>query len=262
MNINEKYFLYINIGIALIYLIRVLVSYKNGILYELLSSALLIVAIIASIFVSKPLALNHPLINIDFGLVSKIIDFNLYVNRGIYILIIYIVFRLLILIVMPLFKKISKIPVLGLANRLGGAFIGFIKATVLVLLISLVLNLPIIENAQEVKENTLFKYVSFVSEKVINYTAKNVDVTVKPNEVIDMISTKINLEELGYTKEELQNIANEYGIEEINLNEETINSLLDTFGVNSINEIDFKNFSKDDIKKALDWAKDNLSNNE
>jgi len=180
MNISSDYFLYINIGIIVVYLIFILVGYIKGFLYEVVSLIYTGLALGISWFVAPVLASVFPIIKLenlyaDAQIISKFININSIIDTIIYFVIIFLVLRLLYIVIALGLKGFNKIPVLGSLNKILGGFSGVISGTVVVLLLSLLLSLPIFENGKEVKEKTLFNLVGSYSTKALNYAVDNLN---------------------------------------------------------------------------------------
>lgn len=180
MNIPSAYFIYINVFIGIIYLILIIIGYKKGFLFELVSFAFTIVAGIVSWFVSPVLASLYPIVNLEnlskeTELVSKIINLNALLNTAIYFILTFLVLKLFYFLLAILLKGMNKIPVIGKFNQLLGGIAGIFNATIITLVLSLLLSLPIFSNGNEVKNGTVFKYISNLTDKVLTILVDNVD---------------------------------------------------------------------------------------
>ena len=71
-------------------------------------------------------------------------------------------------------KSLNKIPVIGGFNKILGGVFGIINATIITLFISILLSLPLFKNGNQVKENTILKYINNTSEEVLTYIAEKV----------------------------------------------------------------------------------------
>ena len=174
MNISQEYFMFVNIAIILIYVVFGIVAFKNGFLYQLISLVFNGLSILAAWFLGPILANLIPLVKLD-GL-NGAFDASPYLNSIIYMVIVFIALRIIYLLIKPLFKKVSDIPIIGGINKIGGLLIGLINATIIVVLLSLLLNTKIITNGQEVKENTLFKYTDKVTEEFLKLSVDHLNI--------------------------------------------------------------------------------------
>lgn len=238
MKIPENIFLYINLFIALIYLIEIIVSYKKGLVYEIVHLILKLVSIYASYKLCIFLTSQYPLINLDLGAFSLILDVNSITNHVLWFIICFFVLQLVIALIMPLFKFVSKIPVVGIVNKVGGVLVGILCATLTVLCLSFVLSLPVIQNCEEVKEKTVIKYISNYSNQAYNYFIDNVDVKGFINDIeLKAIIEKIDISEYE-DNQKIMNYLNELGVDsikDIELNDLTLSQktkLLELFVLN------------------------------
>ena len=174
-------YMWINLAVLIIYIIFIISGLKNGFLYQLVAIVYNIFAIFISWFISPILASKLPIIKMD--MVNEVIDISPILNTITYFVIIYIILRLIYLLIKPLLKSISKIPILGSFNKIGGVIIGIIDATIIILILSMLLNLNIINNSNEIKENTVFKYCDTVSDELIKFAADKIDFSKFENEI-------------------------------------------------------------------------------
>ena len=160
----------INVAVLAIYIICLIVAYKNGFLYEALGLVINIVILGAAYFISPLLAKQFSLINIDYSTypIAEIFDLNYLLNCVLW-------FSIAGFIVKHLFKSVSDIPFLGFMNRILGLVIGFVNATVIALLISVFLSFPFISNGRQIKEDSILSYVNIITDKAINYATENMD---------------------------------------------------------------------------------------
>lgn len=181
MKVSSDYFIYIDIAIALIYLLLIIIGYKKGFLYELISLLYTGISLLASWFLAPILASLYPIVNYEDHIVesmqtiSKLIDLNPILNTAIYFVIVFLVLKLIYWILALLIKGINKIPVIGKFNQILGIFAGILNATIITLALSMLLSLPVIDNGKEIKDGTVFKYVDEYSQNVMNYFIENVD---------------------------------------------------------------------------------------
>lgn len=176
MKISSDYFIFIDIGIILIFLFNVIVAYKKGLVYEVLHLAFKIVNVIVSYKLCSYFANAYPIITIENEIINELVNLQELCNDVLWFVIIFAIISLLVSILLPLFKFVSKIPIIGVINKIGGVLFGLLCATITVLCLSFVLTLPVIENGEEVKQNTLIRYVSFYSDEAINIISENINI--------------------------------------------------------------------------------------
>ena len=167
----------INVAVLAIYIICLIVAYKNGFLYEALGLVINIVILGAAYFISPLLAKQFSLINIDYSTypIAEIFDLNYLLNCVLWFFIAAVVLSIAGFIVKHLFKSVSDIPFLGFMNRILGLVIGFVNATVIALLISVFLSFPFISNGRQIKEDSILSYINIITDKAINYVTENMD---------------------------------------------------------------------------------------
>lgn len=188
MHITNSYFIIIDIIIVAIFVICFVVSYKNGIIYELISFFMLLISGFLGYFLSpilakrfylfKPELQENPFIN------SQTIYYS--INVIIWFVVITVFFVLVFTLIKPLFKKLTKIPVVGWVNKLFGLVFGLIKGFIFCSLLSCLLSTAFFENYNEIKNGTLIKYVDLFSSKAISFVVKNIDYKELNSELSDI----------------------------------------------------------------------------
>lgn len=178
MNIPNQYFIVVDIVIVAIFILCFIFSYKNGILYEFVSLFSLVISIFLGYFLSPIAAKWNYLItpNLDNANILNLDAIYYSINVVLWFLIIAVAFIIIFMIIKPLFKKLTKIPVVGWANKIFGLVFGFIKGLVICFLLSCALSSStLIKNASEVKNGTIIKYVDTFSNFAIKTIVKNID---------------------------------------------------------------------------------------
>lgn len=177
MNISNSYFIFIDIIVVAIFIVCFIVSYKNGIIYELISFFMLLISGFLGYFLSpilaKRLYLFKPELQENPFLNSQTIYYS--INVVIWFIVITIFFVLIFTLIKPLFKKLTKIPVVGWVNKLFGLVFGLIKGFIFCSLLSCLLSTVFFENYNEIKNGTLIKYVDLFSSKAISFVVNNID---------------------------------------------------------------------------------------
>lgn len=180
MNIPNNFFIFIDIFIAIIYFVFIIIGYKRGFLFELVSLLYSVISILISWFLAPILANVYPIINIDnlnkeTELITKVFDLSTMINTLIYFVIVFLLLKLIYIVIAFILKGMNKIPVIGKFNQILGIFAGMFNATLITLSLSMLLTLPIIKNGEHIKNKTLFKYISNYSDKILNYIVENID---------------------------------------------------------------------------------------
>ena len=196
----------VNVTILLIYLILVVIAYKNGFLYEVLGLFINLIILFLSYLLAPLLSSKITLINIDLSAYPILAIFNLneLFNTIIFFVLIFFVLSIFGFLIKNLFKSVSKIPFLGFFNRILGIAVGFINATIITLLLSLLVSLPFINNGKQIKEESLFKYVNVITNKALVSLSDYID--------IDSLSNNIEGLDINHARDELNKWLIEQGV--------------------------------------------------
>jgi len=172
MNIPSSAFIFIDIIICIIYVACIIVSYKKGFLYGLVKLLSTIGAIILAWILAPVVEGIYTFVKLSSTYSAKI---ETLVNTIIWFFIIFLVVKLVFLIISPIFKWFSKVPVLGFVNRVCGIVIGVLDATLVIMLFTMFLKTPIVKNSNEVINGTVLKYVDKYTSKGMEYIVDNID---------------------------------------------------------------------------------------
>lgn len=202
----ELNFTIVNTVILLIYLILVLLAYKNGFLYEVLGLFINLIILFLAYLGAPLLAKNFSLINVDTSAypILSLFNINELFNTILFFILIYFVLSILGFLIKRLFKSVSDIPFLGFFNRILGMAVGFINATIITLLLSLLVSMPFITNGQEIKQQSLFKYVDLITNKALMSLSEYVD--------IESIAENVSDFDISNAREELNKWLIEQGV--------------------------------------------------
>ncbi len=203
MVVSQDYFIFISVFIIAIYLLMIFLGYKKGFLSELLSLCYAAASIFAAWLVSPVFADLFPLFDIGkvsekYELIGKLIDLNSLLNTAAYFLIVFLLLKLAYLFISLVVRSVNKIPVIGGFNRLLGAALGFVNATLIVLALSMLLSTPLIANGKAIREHTILKYIGEYTDEAFSY-------------VVDVISeNKIDKTAEGFDAQEYRNELKEW----------------------------------------------------
>lgn len=180
MIVPSSYFIFIDIAIVAMFICFIIVGYSKGFVYEVLSLLYTAISIVASWFLAPIFASMYPLVklenlNTQAELLSRFINLDVILNTVIYFVLIFIIFKILYILLSLIFKGMNKLPVLGTINKILGAVIGILNATIVTIFLSLLLTMPIFKNGNEIKNNTIFKYINNYSDEAITLIVQNVD---------------------------------------------------------------------------------------
>ena len=168
MVISSAYFTYLNLALIILYLAFVVIGYKNGLILQIVDLVYNILALFIGYFLAPILASHFPIVKLDE--VYMALKLNVLMDTLIYMIIVFILLKLLYLIIKPLFGFVSKIPLIGFVNDIGGALMGIVNATIVVLLFCMLLNTPLFINGNEVKEKTYLKTINGLSYKALEFS--------------------------------------------------------------------------------------------
>ena len=168
MVISSAYFTYLNLALIILYLAFIVIGYKNGLILQIVDLVYNILALFIGYFLALILASHFPIVKLDE--VYMALKLNVLMDTLIYMIIVFILLKLLYLIIKPLFGFVSKIPLIGFVNDIGGALMGIVNATIVVLLFCMLLNTPLFKNGNEVKEKTYLKTINGLSYKALEYS--------------------------------------------------------------------------------------------
>lgn len=173
MVITSAYFTYLNLALIILYLAFVVIGYKNGLILQIVDLVYNILALFVGYFLAPILASHFPIVKLDE--VYMALKLNVLMDTLIYMIIVFILLKLLYLIIKPLFGFVSKIPLIGFVNDIGGALMGIVNATIVVLLFCMLLNTPLFKNGNEVKEKTYLKTINGLSYKALEFSMDHFD---------------------------------------------------------------------------------------
>lgn len=190
MIVPNSFFMYINVAIVIIYIVFIIIGYKKGFIFELISLLYTGISALIAWFVSPVLANMYPIIKLETEsasdkLIATFIDIDGICNTVLYFIVIFLLLKLLYIVFAFIFKGLNKLPVVGKLNKILGGFAGIFNATIIIIALSMLLNLPVFKNGSEIKKNTFFSYINIYSEKVINLAIENIDLNRFKNEVSD-----------------------------------------------------------------------------
>lgn len=173
MVITSAYFTYLNLALIILYLAFVVIGYKNGLILQIVDLVYNILALFIGYFLAPILASHFPIVKLDE--VYMALKLNVLMDTLIYMIIVFILLKLLYLIIKPLFGFVSKIPLIGFVNDIGGALMGIVNATIVVLLFCMLLNTPLFKNGNEVKEKTYLKTINGLSYRALEFSMDHFD---------------------------------------------------------------------------------------
>lgn len=186
-NINYLY-LIVDAIIVGLFILCIIKGFKKGFVYQLINILFLFISLAIGYFVSPILSKSIPIFKFSnedtlLNAILESIKIADLINNVIWFVIIVIGLNLIYLIIKPLFKSFSKMPVIGTFNKILGAFLGIIYAYLIVSLLVIFLSIPFFKEGKAIKDNTILKYTDTVSNLVNNYIIDNIDIENMLNDV-------------------------------------------------------------------------------
>ena len=180
MNIPDSAFMYISIGIVILYIVLIIIGYSKGLLYELTSLLYTAFCVFVSWFLSPIMANLFPIIKLekiypDAEILNKLLNIDPLLNVIAYFVLIFLILNILYLVISVMVKALNKIPVIGKFNQLLGGLYGIINATFITFGLSMLLTLPLFSNGQEVRNGTILKYIDNYTKLLMNEIVEKID---------------------------------------------------------------------------------------
>ena len=195
MHIDSSLFIFINIVVVVIFLVTILLGYKNGFLYGILNIVSLFISAFVAWVVGPVIAERISFFD-HYTSLSDVILYTL-LNFVIWILIVFFLCRLILFIVMKVTKLVSKLPIIGVFNRMLGALLGVVVGFFYIILLTTVLASPIFVNGQEAIDQTFLKPLSDISNQIILKLSDMIDLSSFETQAVDNLQNSgSNLEEM------------------------------------------------------------------
>lgn len=167
---------YINMFLLVWLLVELYRGYKRGFLIQLVDFVGTIVAFFAAWLLSEPFARAMQLVpskGIGYASIDQVI--NLQINRYIWVVILFIVIRIVLMVVRPLASFISKMPLIKQVNSAFGGFVSIIIFGIKVLALIFILSFPFVKNGMDIVEGTVLKNVANLSAPVFDFLQDSID---------------------------------------------------------------------------------------
>lgn len=216
MNLELNVIYGINAITVILFIYLLYTGFKNGFVYQLLSLIMTIICF-ASTVILLPLTKHIKLLPLSFFAQTndKLLNYLIYHfgNYVIWMLIIFVGFKLVFYFVKIAAKLINHIVVIGFINRLFGLVFSVINFLVLCGIFNLIIASPLILNKDFVYQNTIFSHTNRVSEVLIkllpsldiaSYVANSLLIEEKLDqgkitelsEILTKFTDRVNVEEL------------------------------------------------------------------
>lgn len=158
---------YTNFVLVIWLLIDLYRGYKQGLLLQILSWVSTFVALFVAWLFSNPFATAFPWFykakgaglasGVGMATIDGAIAFQ--VNRLAWIVILFIIIRILLLVVTPIASFISKMPLIKQVNSFVGGIAAILLFGLKMILVCIFLTFPIVTNGQDVIDQSLLQYV-------------------------------------------------------------------------------------------------------
>lgn len=169
-------YLYVNVGIVVVYFVAIVGAYRRGFLYEGVSLLLTVGSLVIAWLLSPVLAKKWMLLSgegfTDFLLKAA----TPYLNIALWFLIILAFFKFISLFFLPILKKATKLPFLGGMNRLLGVFVGALHASFWLVLLSMFLAFPFIPFGKNIREKTWLSPINHYANKALFQISQRINV--------------------------------------------------------------------------------------
>lgn len=231
MTLSPNTTLFVNVGVILLVLVSLIIGYTKGVLLQIFKTlGILIVALFSWILAPglSELVQVFPERFAPFHDTPLAGLFYDKINALCWFVIIFVVGLLIILLVKPLFKIITEIPVLKQVNQLAGAAFSLIPSFIIIVLVTFLLNTALFSNGKDVIENSILKYTSVVTDKVINVLSNSFKENVAIQKMIsdpksletDDLKEVIDwLKRCKITSEGIESFLKNYGIDPKKIND-------------------------------------------
>ena len=164
MTINTDWITYINIGVIIIYVIFMIMGARKGIIVQILSSLGTVISFIAAWRYCGFASGYYNLWPKDLTPMSEVPGFAQavysHLNELIWFILLFVIFRLLFLILEKLCSGLAGLPVIKEVSGLFGGVLGAVSATVWIMIICVVLNMPFFKNGREITGGSLIGKIS------------------------------------------------------------------------------------------------------
>jgi uncharacterized membrane protein required for colicin V production len=232
MELPENLIPVINIALIVIVIFVLINGYRKGFLWECVR----ILGIIASIFIAWILSpgiaamINlYPRKWVPFSGTEMGTLIYAKLNSILWFIVILVICLILLIIIRPLFKAITEIPVMKQVNGTLGALFALLPMFFYMLIVIYLLNTPLVTNGKDIINGSYLRYVQMSGEKLIAGISSSFGENVA---VQKMLSDPLSL-----TNEDLDSIIS--WLQRSQLSSEQIRDFLTGYGidVNQVNEL-------------------------
>ncbi len=173
MYIPENLYILVDIFVILIFVICLIVGYKKGFLYQLMDLLSFVIAFIAAWFLGPILAEHIKIYVANDTLMDAIIQ-PLF-NNLIWFLVVLLVVKIVFAVILPLFKAIKAVPIIGSVNAVGGLITGAINGFIWITIFGMLLLTPLFKNGNDIRERSIYKPFNAFSDRLITSIGQKID---------------------------------------------------------------------------------------
>lgn len=179
ITINTDWITYINIGVIVLYLIFMIIGARKGILVQILSSLGTVISFLAAWRYCGFASGYYNLWPKDIVPANDIPELGAaiyaHLNELIWFVLLFIIFRLLFLILEKLCSGLSGLPVIKEVSGLFGGILGLVSATIWIMILCIVINMPFFRNGREITEGSLIGKITDTVSGTVKQLAGPVD---------------------------------------------------------------------------------------
>lgn len=173
MYIPENLYFLVDIFVILVMIVCLIVGFKKGFLYQLADLFSFVIAFIIAWLLGPILAEHVKIFTADETLLDAIVE--PLINNLLWFVIVIIIVKLIFAIILPVFKTIKAVPILGSVNAIGGLVTGAINGFIWITIFGLILLTPLFENGDDIRDRTIYKPFNAFSDKLITMIAQKID---------------------------------------------------------------------------------------
>lgn len=169
MLINSSWFIVIDILVIAFIGFTIVNGIRKGFVLQMIDLFSLIVAIVVAFLFAPTMGAAFSIVGLgsDAGLIDLLT--NQLVNIGVWFVIIVIAVKLVLLLVRPIFKFVTKLPLVSSVNKILGGVFGLVISFMWVLVLTTFLLTPMISNGKDVVNGTILKPLDEITEVASTY---------------------------------------------------------------------------------------------
>ncbi len=229
MTIPESVIPFINIALIIFLILALFTGYRTGLVWQLLKLLGFLAVILLAWMLCSPLAELIKIFPAAWSpFTNTILQDVMYakLNQISWFIILLVVGWLLLLIIKPLSKVITELPLIKSVNHILGAVFALIPYAICVIILCYVIQTPLFTNGQKVVDSTLFHY----ADTAVSYGKNIIGNAFAENEAVQ----KLLYDQNNLTQDDLKAIVS--WLTSNNLNSMQIREFLQGLGID-VNDI-------------------------